>query len=274
MDFTQIQSKKVSPHSDVFQEQRHISFCAGCGHGSLNILLAEIIEELDIQTKTVLVTGVGCGSASGGLQRVDVVGTPHGRASDVCTGVSRMLPEKTIVQYSGDGDSCAIGLAGLLHSCARQENFIVLIYNNNVYGMTGGQLGPTTSEVVPTTTFMSGRDKDVQGFPLDIIDLVKPLPGCVFAARERLTTGKNIFHAKKTLKKAFDLHLSGVRGIKLIDFLGNCNVNWKGDRTFTPITANELIDDEVSKYFKLGVAKEPSEAVGSRQSAVSSQQQN
>ena len=273
MDFTQIQSKKVSPHSDVFQEQRHISFCAGCGHGSLNIMLAEIIEELQIQKQTVMVTGVGCGSASGGLQRVDVVGTPHGRASDVCTGISRMLPEKTVVQYSGDGDSCAIGLAGLLHSCARQENFIVLIYNNNTYGMTGGQLGPTTSAVVPTTTFLSGRDKDIQGFPLDIIDLVTPLPGCVFAARERLTTGKNVFHAKRTLKKAFELHLSGVRGIKLIDFLGNCNVNWKGDRTFTPITANELIDEEVSKYFKLGVAKQP-EAVGNQQPAIKSETRN
>ena len=251
------EAAKISPDSEVYDEAGRVTFCAGCGHGTENILFSEVVEELGIAPRTILVLGVGCGTASMYIQRVDRVATPHGRASDVATGISRVLPERVVVQYSGDGDACAIGLGGLLHACARRENFIVLIYNNNAYGMTGGQLGPTTSEVVPTTTFLHGRDKEVQGFPLDIVDLVQPLPGCVFAARERLTTGPNVLRARKTIKKAFEIHLAGVKGIKLIDLLGNCNVNWKGDRTFTPITANQLIDDEVSKYFKLGVSKAP-----------------
>jgi pyruvate/2-oxoacid:ferredoxin oxidoreductase beta subunit len=251
------EAARISPDSEVYDEAGRVTFCAGCGHGTENILFSEVIEELGIARRTVLVLGVGCGTASMYIQKVDRIATPHGRASDVATGISRVLPDRVVVQYSGDGDACAIGLGGLLHACARRENFIVLIYNNNAYGMTGGQLGPTTSEVVPTTTFLHGRDKEVQGFPLDIVDLVQPLPGCVFAARERLTTGPNVLRARKTIKKAFDIHLAGVKGIKLIDLLGNCNVNWKGDRTFTPITANQLIDDEVSKYFKLGVSKLP-----------------
>ena len=255
--YEQRESRKVSPDSKVYNEAGRVTFCAGCGHGTENILFSEIVGELGLQQRAILVFGVGCGTASMYIQNLDRIATPHGRASDVATGISRVLPERVVVQYSGDGDACAIGLGGLLHACARRENFIVIIYNNNVYGMTGGQLGPTTSEVVPTTTFLHGRDKEVQGFPLDIIDLVAPLPGCVFAARERLTTGPNVLKARKTMRRAFDIHLAGIKGIKLIDLLGNCNVNWKGDQTFTPITANELIDQQVSTYFKLGVAKAP-----------------
>ena len=127
--------------------------------------------------------------------------------------------------------------------------------------MTGGQLGPTTCEVVPTTTFLHGRDKEVQGYPLDIIELAKSLPGCVFAARERLTSGKNMFKAKKTLLKAIQYHLDGIKGIKLIDFLGNCNVNWKGSETFTPLTANQLIEEKVIQYFTQGIVKSPEEKI-------------
>jgi len=250
-------SKRVSPNAPVFNDEVPITFCPGCGHGTVNILLSEVVAEMGLQKKLVFVVGVGCGTMSMHLQRLDRVATPHGRASDVATGISRVMPDRVLVQYSGDGDACAIGLAGLLHACARRENFIVLIYNNNVYGMTGGQLGPTTSEGVPTTTFLAGREKEIQGYPLDILSLVKQFPGCVFAAREILTTGQNIFRARKSLEKAFKIHQDGVKGIKLIDFLGNCNVNWKGEKTFTPVTANALIDNEISKNFELGTVKVP-----------------
>ncbi|MCB9557606.1 MAG: 2-oxoglutarate oxidoreductase [Deltaproteobacteria bacterium] len=256
-DYRDIPAEKVSPASEAYNAAMPVTFCAGCGHGTVNVLLSEVIEELGIQERAVMIAGVGCGTASLFVQNIKRMAVPHGRASDVATGVSRVLPDRVVVQYSGDGDACAIGLAGLLHACARRENFIVLIYNNNAYGMTGGQLGPTTSEVVPTTTFIQGRDKEIMGYPLDIVELAKALPGCVFAARERITTGKNVFRAKKTLKKAFEYHVDGVKGIKLIDFLGNCNVNWKGAQTFTPVTANQLIEDEVSKYFVQGTVKEP-----------------
>ncbi len=248
---------KVSPHASNYMMEMPVHFCPGCGHGSLSSMLSEIVEELDLQARAILVAGVGCGTAMLFQQTMHRVATPHGRASDVATGISRVLPDRIVIQYSGDGDACAIGLAGLLHACARRENFIVLIYNNNTYGMTGGQLGPTTCEVVPSTTFVHGRDQEIMGFPLDIIELVKSLPGCVFAARQIVTSGKNVLKAKRLLKRAFEYHLDGVRGIKLIDFLGNCNVNWKGEKTFTPITANQLIEDEVSRYFTQGIVKTP-----------------
>ncbi len=256
-DYSQLESSKVSPDSESYDEQGRVTFCPGCGHGSVNVILSEVIHDLELRERSLMVFGVGCGTGGMYLHKVDRVATPHGRASDVATGISRVLSDRVVVQYSGDGDACAIGLAGLLHACARRENFIVLIYNNNAYGMTGGQLGPTTCEVVPTTTFVHGRDKEVQGFPLDILDLVAPLPGCVFASRQRLSSGKNIFKAKKVLQKAFEVHLAGIKGVKLIDFLGDCNVNWKGDRTFTPITANQLIEEEISPYFRQGTVKAP-----------------
>jgi len=260
-----IDSRQVGGAPDVMTGL-NTTWCPGCGHGTLATLIAEAIAELGIRDQTILCAGVGCGTSI--VSQIDVhsVATPHGRASDTATGISRMLPDRTVFQYSGDGDACGIGLAGLIHACARAENFIVFIYNNNVYGMTGGQVGPTTSPQVPTTTFQSGRDAAVMGYPIDIIKTLEPYPGVAYSARVALASGVLVKKAAKTIRKAFQIHLDGVRGIKIVDVLGNCNVNWKGGGvTFTPKTANEFIESTIMKNFVMGEVRLPGD--GSKKEA-------
>jgi 2-oxoglutarate ferredoxin oxidoreductase subunit beta len=169
-----------------------------------------------------------------------------------------MLTDRVVFQYSGDGDACGIGLAGLMHASARGENFIVFIYNNNVYGMTGGQMGPTTSRDVPTTTFQSGRDASVMGHPIDIVATLSGFPGVAYSARVALSSGVRVKKAAKVVKRAFEIHLDGVRGIKLVDVLGNCNVNWKGGGvTFTPESANDFIESSIMGHFQMGEVRRP-----------------
>lgn len=247
-----VETTRVSADLDVMTGMPS-TWCPGCGHGTATQILAEVITELGIAEKVVLATGVGCGGSLPAQLDLHAVLSPHGRASDIATGVSRVEPDRVVVQYSGDGDSCAIGLAGLMHACNRKENFIVIIYNNNAYGMTGGQIGPTTTKDVPTTTFQGGRDEDVMGYPMDIIRTVAHFPGVAYAARCALTSGARYVEARRMFKRAFDIHLAGHRGIKIIDALGNCNVNWKGaSRTFTPETANQFIEDSIMTHFEMG----------------------
>jgi 2-oxoglutarate ferredoxin oxidoreductase subunit beta len=145
-----------------------------------------------------------------------------------------------------------------MHACNRAENFIVLIYNNNAYGQTGGQMGPTTTKEVPTTTFQHGRDEAVQGYPMDIIKTLQHFPGVAYAARVALTSGPRYAEAHRVVRRAFDLQLAGVRGIKIIDALGNCNVNWKGGgTTFTPESANDFIEETIKPYFVMGEQRVP-----------------
>jgi pyruvate/2-oxoacid:ferredoxin oxidoreductase beta subunit len=234
------------------------TWCPGCGHGTLTTLIADAISELGIRDQTILCAGVGCGTSIIAQIDTHAVSTPHGRASDTATGLSRMLPDRVVCQYSGDGDACGIGLAGLIHACARGENFLTFIYNNNVYGMTGGQVGPTTTPEVPTTTFQSGRDETVMGHPIDIITTLEAYPGVAYSARVALASGVLVKKAAKIVKRAFQIHLDGVRGMKVIDALGNCNVNWKGGGvTFTPQTANEFIESSIMKYFSIGEVRVP-----------------
>ncbi len=234
------------------------SWCPGCGHGSLSLMIAAAIDDLGIQDKVVLSVGVGCGSTVPQQLNVHSVATPHGRASDVATGLSRMLQDRVVVQYSGDGDAYAIGLSGLLHACNRQENFLVFVYNNNVYGMTGGQIGPTTSPAVPTTTFQDGRPEDVMGHAMDIMNMLQYLPGVAYAARCSTSSSKRLISARKMIRKAFQIHIDGAKGMKVVDVMGNCNVNWKGaGKTFTPLSANQLIEDEILKSFPLGEVRVP-----------------
>ena len=252
-----VESTRISPSVDVMTGLE-TTWCPGCGHGSFTQILADVIHELEIKDKTILVAGVGCGGPILGLMKVNASASPHGRASDVCTGISRALPDRVVVQYSGDGDSCGIGLAGLMHACNRAENFIIMIYNNNVYGMTGGQMGPTTTKEVPTTTFQHGREEAIEGYPMDIIRTLQHYPGVAYAARVALTSGARYAEAHRVVRRAFEIHLAGVKGIKIIDALGNCNVNWKGGGvTFTPESANDFIESTIKPYFVMGEQRAP-----------------
>ena len=239
-----VEARKISPQLDVHTGLPS-SWCPGCGHGSVSQILCDLVTELDLAEKTILALGVGCGSTIAAQMEVNTVLSPHGRASDTATGVSRMAPERIVVQYSGDGDACGIGLAGLMHACNRRENFIVVIYNNNAYGMTGGQRGPTTTE-------------EVMGYPMDIIKTLEHFPGVVYAGRCALTSGVRYREASRMIRRAFEIHLAGIKGMKVIDCLGNCNVNWKGGGvTFTPESSNQFIEDQIMKYFQMGEATVP-----------------
>ncbi len=253
-----VETSKISPGADDVMTGLPMTWCPGCGHGTLTQLIADVISELNIRDRAILAIGVGCGGSIVAQLDVHAVFAPHGRASDTATGVARMLPDRVVIQYSGDGDSIGIGLAGLMHSCNRAENFLVFIYNNNVYGMTGGQMGPTTTKEVPTTTFQSGREEDVMGYPMDIVKTVAHFPGVAYAARVALTSATRYSQARKIVKRAFDIHLAGIKGMKIVDALGNCNVNWKGGGvTFTPETANEFIEDSIMGYFEMGERSVP-----------------
>jgi 2-oxoglutarate ferredoxin oxidoreductase subunit beta len=253
-----VEAEKVDAARDEVMTGLHSTWCPGCGHGTLTQLLADCIGELGLRDRIVLSVGVGCGGSLPAQLDVHCVLTPHGRASDTATGIARMLPDRIVVQYSGDGDACGIGLAGLMHACNRAENFLVFIYNNNVYGMTGGQMGPTTTKEVPTTTFQGGRDESVMGYPIDIVKTLAHFPGVAYAARCALTSGPRYVEARKVVRRAFEIHESGVRGMKVIDALGNCNVNWKGGGvTFTPETANDFIEQTIMPYFEMGELRLP-----------------
>src|SRR5262245_36288679 len=252
-----VEATRISPSTEVMTGLE-TTWCPGCGHGSFTQILADVIQEMGIAEQVVLCAGVGCGSPIILMLGVHAVNSPHGRASDVCTGIVRAQPESVVIQYSGDGDSCAIGLSGLMHACNRAENFLVMIYNNNVYGMTGGQMGPTTTKEVPTTTFQGGRDESVMGFPIDIIKTLAHFPGVAYAARCALTSGPRYVEARKIVRHAFEIHEAGVHGMKVIDALGNCNVNWKGGGvTFTPESANDFIEATIMPYFEMGELRLP-----------------
>ena len=188
------------------------TWCPGCGHGTFTQILSDVIAELGIQHEIIMSVGVGCGTSIVQQLNLHSIVCPHGRASDTATGLARMLPARIVVQYSGDGDACGIGLAGLMHACNRRENFLVFIYNNNVYGMTGGQMGPTTSKEVHTTTFQSGREEDVMGYPMDIVQTVADYPGVAYAARVALTSGVRYQQARKVVKRALEIHRLGSKG--------------------------------------------------------------
>ncbi len=250
-------AERVTPNQEIMTGLPS-TWCPGCGHGTATQLLAETIAERGLADRVILSVGVGCGGPIPAQLRVHAVLSPHGRASDTATGLARMLPDRIVVQYSGDGDSCGIGLAGLIHACNRRENFIIVIYNNNAYGMTGGQAGPTTTKDVPTTTFQGGRDEEVMGYPFDVVRTVAHFPGVAYAARCALTSGPRYKEARRMFERAFELQTRGVKGMKILDCLGNCNVNWKGGgKTFTPESANELIEDSIKQYFVMGEAKVP-----------------
>jgi 2-oxoglutarate ferredoxin oxidoreductase subunit beta len=252
-----VEATRISPSTDVMTGLEN-TWCPGCGHGSFSQILADVIHELGIKDRVIMTPGVGCGGPIIAQIKVHAVNSPHGRASDICTGIVRALPDRIVIQYSGDGDSCAIGLSGLMHACNRAENFLVMIYNNNAYGMTGGQMGPTTTKEVPTTTFQHGRDESVMGYPMDIIKTLAHFPGVAYAARVALTSGARYAEAHRVIRRAFEIHLAGVRGIKIIDALGNCNVNWKGGgTTFTPESANDFIEETIKPYFVMGEQRVP-----------------
>ena len=226
-------------------------FCPGCHHGIIHRLVAECIEKLGVEDKTICVGSVGCSVLIYNYIDLDTVESPHGRAAAVATGVKRARPQNIVFTYQGDGDLAAIGFNETIHAGARGEKITIIFVNNGVYGMTGGQMAPTTTIGQKTTTSPFGRETQREGYPLKVAEIMALLDGVAFSARVAVSTIKNIQKAKKALKKAFHVQMNN-KGLGFVEFVSACPTNWH----MTPLMANERINTEVIKYYPLGIFKD------------------
>ena len=229
-------------------------FCPGCHHGIVHRLVAEVLERLGIVQDTICVASVGCSVFIYNYLNVDAVEAPHGRAAAVATGVKRARPESVVFTYQGDGDLAAIGLSEIMYTANRGENMTVVFVNNTVYGMTGGQLAPTTMVGQKTTTSQQGRCFETDGAPLRMAEIIAGLSGTVYSARVAVNSVKHLKRAKKVLLKGFANQLEGT-GFSFVEFLSSCPTNWR----MSPLEANERIGQEMIDYFPLGVFKDQDE---------------
>jgi len=225
-------------------------FCPGCHHGIIHRLVAECIDRYGLREETIGVASVGCSVFLYDYFNADVVEAPHGRAAAVATGVKRARPGSFVFTYQGDGDLAAIGTAEIIHAANRGEQITVVFVNNTVFGMTGGQMAPTTLAGQETTTTPFGRETDINGFPIKMAELLTELPGSTFVARVAVDTPKNLMKAKKILRRAFEVQTGG-DGFGFVEFLSACPTNWK----MTAQQANQRVQEEMIPYFPLGVFK-------------------
>lgn len=225
-------------------------FCPGCHHGIIHRLVAECIDHYKLRTKTIGVASVGCSVFLYDYFDIDVLEAPHGRASAVATGVKRARPDNFVFTYQGDGDLAAIGTAEIIHAANRGDKITVIFVNNAVFGMTGGQMAPTTMVGQETTTTPFGRELDTNGFPIKMTELLAALTGTTFVARAAVNNPKNLMKAKKMLKSAFEVQVTN-RGFGFVEFLSACPTNWKK----TPQKATEWVQEKMVPYFPLGVLK-------------------
>jgi 2-oxoglutarate ferredoxin oxidoreductase subunit beta len=223
-------------------------YCPGCGHGIIHRLIAELLEELQVGPRTIGVASVGCSVFAYDYFAVDFVESPHGRAPAVATGVRRARPEAFVFTYQGDGDLAAIGTAEIVHAAARGERFSVVFVNNGIYGMTGGQMAPTTLIGQKTTSSPLGRESGVAGFPIPITEMLALLPGVTFAARTSIADPSQIGKTKAALKRAFQDQLAG-GGFSIVEILSTCPVGWG----MTPQDAMDHVANDVVSTYPLGV---------------------
>jgi 2-oxoglutarate ferredoxin oxidoreductase subunit beta len=226
-------------------------FCPGCHHGTIHRLVAECLSGLNLAEKTICVGSVGCSVFIYNYINVDAVEAPHGRAPAVATGVKRANPDNVVFAYQGDGDLAAIGLSEIMYCANRGERVTVVFVNNTVYGMTGGQMAPTTLVGQQTTTCRSGRCQTTDGAPLRMAEILGGLDGTAFSARVAVDTIKNLKKAKKALRRSFEVQLAK-KGFGFIEFLSACPTNWHMD----PLEANKRVGSELVKYFPLGTFKD------------------
>jgi len=225
-------------------------FCPGCHHGSIHRLVAEALDEFSLRERTIGCASVGCSVFLYGYFNIDVVESPHGRAPAVATGVKRARPDSIVFTYQGDGDLAAIGTSEIIHAANRGEDITVIFVNNTTYGMTGGQMAPTTMPGQKTSTSPYGRDIKNDGAPFKMAELLSNLAGVAFSARVAVNSPKNVLTAKKLIKTAFRYQAEG-KGFSFIEALAACPTNWG----MSPLVANERLAAEMIPYFPLGIYK-------------------
>ena len=228
-----------------------LHYCPGCTHGIIHRLVAETLEELGVTGKTVGIASVGCSVFSYNYFNCDMIQAAHGRAPAVATGAKRANPDNVVFTYQGDGDLAAIGTAETVHAAARNENITVIFVNNAIYGMTGGQMAPTTLPNQVTQTSPYGRDVTVVGYPVKVCEMLSQIDGATYLERVAVNNVKNIRKAKQAIKKAFQNQIEG-KGFSLVEVLSTCPTNWG----LTPKAALKWLDENMETYYPLGVYKD------------------
>lgn len=253
---TNIQTQEIrKPENLVYRKtpvltDNVLHYCPGCGHGTAHRLIAEVIEEMEIQGKTIGVAPVGCSVLAYNYFDIDMQEAAHGRAPALATAIKRLMPEHFVFTYQGDGDLAAIGTAETIHACNRGENITMVFINNGIYGMTGGQMAPTTLEGMRSSTSPFGRDLKSMGNPLKITELIAQLPGTFFVTRQAVHTPGAVRKCKKALRKAFENQKLD-KGVSFIEIVSNCNSGWK----MTPLDANKWMEETMFPFYPMGDIK-------------------
>ncbi|MCQ2411645.1 MAG: thiamine pyrophosphate-dependent enzyme [Sphaerochaetaceae bacterium] len=242
----------------VFEKPKSLTskefhYCPGCPHGIIHRLVAEAIDTLGIEGKTIGIAPVGCAVMAYDYFTCDMVEAAHGRAPAVATGIKRARPENIVFTYQGDGDLASIGMCETVHAATRNENITIIFVNNAIYGMTGGQMAPTSLPGQVTQTSPYGRDVKIQGYPIKVAELLSALDAPYYIERVAVNNVKNVKHAKQAIEKAFRNQIEG-KGFSLIEVVSACPTNWG----MTPKKALEWVDSDMIPYYPLGVFKDRS----------------
>ena len=229
-------------------------YCPGCGHSVAHRLVCEVIDEMNLQDRVIGIPPPGCSVFAYNYFDVDMAESAHGRGAAVATGIKRAYPESVVFTYQGDGDLAGIGTAETVHAANRGENITTIFINNAVYGMTGGQMAPTTLRGMKTTTTPYGRDHIIEGHPIRMSEILAMLDGVTYVERVAVNSPANIRKAKKAIAKAFQVQLDG-RGFSMVEILSPCPTNWK----MTPVKSWQWVDEEMTRIFPLGLYKDITE---------------
>ncbi|MDR2041604.1 MAG: 2-oxoglutarate oxidoreductase [Tannerella sp.] len=245
----------IKPENLVYEKPRLMNdtpmhYCPGCSHGVIHKLLAEVTDEMGLAEKTIGISPVGCAVFAYNYLDIDWIEAAHGRAPALATAVKRLNPDRMVFTYQGDGDLAAIGTAETIHAANRGENIVIVFVNNAIYGMTGGQMAPTTLTGMPTSTCPYGRDTALHGYPLKISDLLAQIEGTCLVTRQSVHTAAAVRKAKRMLRRAFENAMAG-KGTSIVEFVSACASGWK----MTPEKANRWMEENMFPFYPLGDLK-------------------
>ena len=234
----------------ALRTEKPYHYCPGCGHGVVHNLILEVLEEMDLQDKAIGLAPVGCAVLAYDYMNIDMQQAAHGRAPALASAINRMMPDKAVFTYQGDGDLAAIGTAETIHACNRGENIVIFFVNNGIYGMTGGQMAPTTLPGMPSSTSPYGRDVETMGGPMKITEMVAQLDGVYMATRQAVHTPAAVRKLKKIIRQAFE-NQQARKGLSFVEIVSNCNSGWK----MPALAANKWMEENMFPVYPLGDIK-------------------
>ncbi len=251
-----MENKIIAPENLVYEKSHLVKgnvmhYCPGCNHGTVHRMIAEVIEEMGMEHRTIGVSPVGCAVFAYKYLDVDFIEAAHGRAPAIATAVKRLEPDKLVFTYQGDGDLSAIGTCETIHACNRGENIAIIFVNNAIYGMTGGQMSPSTLEGMKTSTCPYGRNVELNGYPLKISNLLAEVEGTCYVTRQSVHTAAAVKKTKKAIRKAFENSMAG-KGASVVEIVASCNSGWK----MSPYQANMWLEENMFPFYQLGDLKD------------------